>query len=76
MGALGSLRGYKDTFVPMILLLISYWVFALPSGYYLSIGSADALGASGMWIAMILGLCIFAVLSILRLKYINNRFIN
>ena len=25
MGALGSLRGYKDTFIPMILLLISYW---------------------------------------------------
>ena len=76
MGALGSLRGYKDTFIPMILLLISYWIFALPTGYYLSVGSTDALGASGMWIAMILGLCIFAVLSIIRLKYINNRFIN
>ena len=76
MGALGSLRGYKDTFIPMILLLISYWIFALPTGYYLSVGSADALGASGMWIAMILGLCIFAVLSIIRLRYINNKFIN
>ena len=76
MGALGSLRGYKDTFIPMILLLISYWIFALPTGYYLSVGSTNALGASGMWIAMILGLCIFAVLSIIRLRYINNRFIN
>ena len=76
MGALGSLRGYKDTFIPMILLLISYWIFALPTGYYLSVGSTDALGASGMWIAMILGLCIFAVLSIIRLRHINNRFIN
>ena len=60
----------------MILLLISYWIFALPTGYYLSVGSTDALGASGMWIAMILGLCIFAVLSIIRLRHINNRFIN
>ena len=35
MGALGSLRGFKDTFVPMILLFISYWIFAMPIGYYL-----------------------------------------
>ena len=27
MGALGSLRGYKDTFIPMILLFISYWIW-------------------------------------------------
>ena len=71
MGALGSLRGYKDTFIPMVLLLISYWVFAMPIGFYLTnYGIIVPLGAKGMWIGMIIGLSIFSVLSILRLRWI------
>ena len=57
MGALGGLRGYKDTFVPMIYLIIAYWIFALPIGYYLTYyGIENPLGAHGMWIGMIFGL--------------------
>ena len=71
MGALGSLRGYKDTFIPMILLLISYWVFARPIGYYLTnYGFGDPLGAKGMWFGMIIGLTIFSFLSIFRLRWV------
>ena len=71
MGALGSLRGYKDTFIPMILLLISYWVFAMPIGYYLTnYGFGDPLGAKGMWFGMIIGLTIFSFLSIFRLRWV------
>lgn len=74
MGALGSLRGYKDTFVPMILLFISYWIFALPVGYYLTnFGFGNPYGASGMWIGMIIGLCIFSILSILRLRWVTRK---
>ena len=71
MGALGCLRGYKDTFIPMILLLISYWVFAMPIGYYLTnYGFGDPLGAKGMWFGMIIGLTIFSFLSIFRLRWV------
>ena len=71
MGALGSLRGYKDTFIPMILLMISYWIFAMPIGYYLTnFGFGDPLGAKGMWFGMIIGLTIFSFLSIFRLRWI------
>ena len=74
MGALGSLRGYKDTFVPMILLFISYWIFALPVGYYLTnFGFGNPYGASGMWIGMIIGLSIFSILSILRLRWVTRK---
>jgi MATE family multidrug resistance protein len=74
MGALGSLRGYKDTFVPMVLLFISYWIFALPAGYYLTnIGFGTPFGASGMWIGMIVGLSIFSLLSILRLRWVIGK---
>ena len=74
MGALGSLRGYKDTFVPMILLFISYWIFALPVGYYLTnFGFGNPYGAPGMWIGMIIGLSIFSILSILRLRWVTRK---
>ena len=77
MGALGSLRGYKDTFVPMILLLISYWIFAMPIGYYLTnYGFSGPLGAKGMWFGMIIGLTIFSFLSIFRLRWVMRSNIN
>ena len=58
-------------FIPMILLLISYWVFAMPIGYYLTnYGFGDPLGAKGMWFGMILGLTIFSFLSIFRLRWV------
>ncbi len=74
MGALGSLRGYKDTFIPMILLFISYWIFAMPIGYFLTnTGFTEPLGASGMWYGMIIGLSIFSLLSISRLNWVIKR---
>ena len=74
MGALGGLRGYKDTFIPMILLFISYWIFAMPIGYYLTnTGFNKPLGAAGMWYGMIIGLTIFSFLSIGRLNWIIKK---
>ena len=58
----------------MVLLLISYWVFAMPIGFYLTnYGISVPLGAKGMWIGMIIGLSIFSVFSILRLKWIIHK---
>ena len=74
MGALGGLRGYTDTFIPMILLFISYWIFAMPIGYYLTnTGFNKPLGAAGMWYGMIIGLTIFSFLSIGRLNWIIKK---
>jgi len=77
MGALGSLRGFKDTFIPMVLLFISYWIFAMPMGYYLTtVGVSQPLGAAGMWYGMIIGLTIFSFLSIIRLNWIIKKFLS
>ena len=50
----GALRGYKDTYAPMYIMIIAFWCFGLPIGY--SLGLTDlifpALGAYGMWIGM------------------------
>ena len=74
MGALGSLRGYKDTFTPMILLFISFWIFAMPIGYFLTnYGISNPLEAKGMWYGMIIGLTIFSILVITRLRWIIKK---
>jgi MATE family multidrug resistance protein len=77
MGALGSLRGYKDTFAPMLMLIVTYWFIALPVGYYLTYYGlmGGAMGPAGIWIGMLTGLTTFAALIISRLNYVNNRFI-
>jgi len=77
MGALGSLRGYKDTFAPMLMLILTYWLIALPAGYYLTYYGlfGNPLGPAGIWIGMITGLTAFASLIIPRLNYIANKFI-
>jgi MATE family multidrug resistance protein len=63
--AAGALRGYRDTFVPMVLAVTGYWgvgfvggwVLAFPLGY----------GAVGLWWGLALGLAVVAILLALRL---------
>ena len=76
MGSLGALRGYKDTFMTMVFLVISYWLFAIPFGYFLTYyGINEPMGASGMWISMIVGLVIFSLLITSRLRKVSNNYI-
>ena len=68
--AIGSLRGHKDTFGPMINFVISYWFIAIPAGIYLSFNDSDFLptGAEGMWTGMIIGIVVSAILNTQRLR--------
>ncbi len=73
MGSLGALRGYKDTFMTMVFLVIAYWIFAIPFGYFLTYyGINEPMGAGGMWISMIVGLVIFALLISSRLRKVSS----
>ena len=75
MGSLGALRGYKDTFMTMVFIIIAYWVFAMPFGYYLTYyGINKPMGESGMGIRMIFGLTIFATLISKRLTKISSQY--
>lgn len=77
MGALGSLRGYKDTFAPMLMLIVTYWFLALPVGYVLTYYGilGNDLGPPGIWIGMITGLVTFSALILPRLRYTSKKFI-
>jgi len=62
--ALGLLRGVQDTTVPMFMATISYWVIGLPVSYVLAF--TLGLGANGLWLGLVIGLAIAAVLLLWR----------
>lgn len=79
--AVGALRGYKDTQVPMLYGLIGFWLVAIPLGTLLAFGlpatvfgyllpqawQFDPIGVYGYWLALTLGLFIVAVMVSVRL---------
>ena len=62
--ALGLLRGVKDTRAPMIIAAISYWGIGVPSGY--ALGFWAGLGGVGVWLGLVVGLTVAAVLLLWR----------
>lgn len=62
--AAGALRGLKDTRVPMLYNFVAYWMVGMSLGYYLTFNAG--WGASGMWMGMIAGLTLGALLLTLR----------
>ncbi|MBY4677824.1 MATE family efflux transporter [Marinobacterium sp. CAU 1594] len=71
----GALRGYKDTFVPLTLVFVAYWVIGLPTGYLLGLTDLlrPAMGPAGFWIALVIGLSAGAILLLCRLLIITRR---
>ncbi|MFV8572117.1 MATE family efflux transporter [Marinobacter sp. SBS5] len=55
---ISALRGYKDTRVPMLIMLFSFWVVGLPLGYVLTFTDwiTPSLGAAGFWVGLTAGL--------------------
>lgn len=68
--AAGSLRGYKDTRLPMVYTVIAYWLFGMPVGWWLTF--REGWGAAGMWAGMIAGLGAAALLLGWRLWRISH----
>ncbi|MBF0805298.1 MULTISPECIES: MATE family efflux transporter [unclassified Streptococcus] len=56
----GILRGYKDTTYPFVIGIISYWIIALPLGYFLDIWTS--FGPDSYWIGLNIGLWVCAFL--------------
>jgi multidrug resistance protein, MATE family len=60
----GALRGLKDTRVPMAITLFAYWLIGMPVGWWLAFHAG--LGARGIWMGLIAGLTMAAVLLFAR----------
>jgi MATE family multidrug resistance protein len=71
---IGVLRGYKDTRIPLIVTLLAYWAFSLPVGAVLGFGfGTPALGVSGFWLGLILGLVLVAIVLGARFVWLSRR---
>ena len=68
-----SLLGLKDINIPLMFSAISYYVICLPSAYLL--GFTFGLGPDGVWIGLLLGLAVAAVLFNLRFRKVCRRLI-
>jgi MATE family multidrug resistance protein len=71
VGCLGALRGLKDTKIPMLFCIFAYWIVGLPTGYRL--GITNQLGAEGIWIGLIIGLSVAAVLHNVRFYLLTKK---
>lgn len=67
----GALRGLKDTKIPMYVNFVAYWLVGLPLGYYL--GIVRGIGPQGLWMGLIAGLTIAAVLHNVRFYHLTRR---
>lgn len=64
VAASGALQGVKDTRVPMLIALSTYWGVGLSTGYVL--GLQWEWGAAGLWWGLVVGLSTAAVVLSLR----------
>lgn len=71
IGAAGALRGYKDTRVPMVINMFSYWVLAFPLAYAAAIPLK--LEPMYVWAGFVLGLTVAALLLSVRYQRVSAR---
>lgn len=73
VSAVGALRGLKDTAHPMLITFLAYWVVGLPLAWLLGIDRA--LGPQGLWVGLILGLTVAAILLSIRFHVLTRKLI-
>lgn len=71
--ALGALRGLQDVMIPTVITFISYWVVGFPISYFL--GKETAYGSLGIWLGLLAGLSVAAILLYFRFNYLTKRLI-
>ncbi|HPE60391.1 MAG TPA: MATE family efflux transporter [Thiolinea sp.] len=67
VSAMGALRGYKDTQVPMLVTVFCYWVIGIGCGMWLSL--RGGMGPDGLWVGLVLGL--FSAGASLGLRFVK-----
>ena len=68
---LGSLRGIQDVIIPAFLIFISYGAIGFPISYYLGLNTEWA--TYGIWIGLLTGLILSALLLVLRFQYLTQK---
>ncbi len=62
--AIGALRGYKITLMPMVLMLGAFWVFGVPAGTWLAyhgLAAGAPMKIYGFWVGLVVGLVLVSL---------------
>ncbi|MEO9967311.1 MAG: MATE family efflux transporter [Reichenbachiella sp.] len=70
---LGVLRGMADVKVPTLVTLFAYWLMAIPLAYLF--GIYLDWGAEGIWMALLVGLTLAAILHLIRFHVLTKSLI-
>ena len=70
---LGALRGLQDVLIPTLITFISYWLVGFPVSWFL--GKEDVYGSFGIWLGLLAGLTVAAILLYIRFNYLTKRLI-
>jgi len=57
-----ALRGYKITFIPMLIHIFCFWGIGLFGGWWLAFRYTNPMGVTGFWVASLVSLIIASVL--------------
>ena len=71
IGAAGALRGYKDTRVPMLINIVSYWIVGFPLAFLAAV--TFVMPPNFIWAGFVVGLSIAAVLLTWRYGGLSRR---
>lgn len=71
VGAAGALRGFKDTAVPMVFSLVSYWAVGFPLAYLAGVRWQQ--DPQLVWYGLTGGLIAAAALQVARYRYVSRR---
>lgn len=70
---LGALRGLQDVKVPMYITFVAYWIIGFPISVYL--GNFTNLKATGIWIGLLAGLTVAAILLYIRFEKLTKKLV-
>jgi len=71
---LGALRGLQDVKIPTLITFIAYWLIGFPISYFL--GKEEAYSSFGIWLGLLVGLTVAAILLYIRFNYLTKRLIS
>jgi MATE family multidrug resistance protein len=73
--AIGALRGYKVTLMPMVLMLTAFWAVGVPSGTWLAYRGfvvGEPMKVYGFWTGLVIGLVLVSMGLAIELRKVAN----
>jgi MATE family multidrug resistance protein len=74
--AIGALRGYKVTLMPMLLMLAAFWAVGIPAGTWLAYRGffgEPPMEVYGFWVGLVIGLVLVSLGLVIELRRVARR---